>query len=227
LRGILFRACAGAAFSIAAWGGDAGVPPRTGSGDYPVHGNANAAVIAAAVVPPDQVSKMFSSEIAKRYVVVEVAIYPGTATPFDAESSDFSLKTGRQFAYTERPQDVTPWQEKRGQSDRDKDVTTQAGVIYERSKDPVYGTRQTVGTYSGVAVTDHGSGQPGPPPSSSGPGQQAVYDRVQRRALPEGQTRTPIAGYLYFPKYGKSSKTDSVELQYSKDGVSVSLVFPK
>ncbi len=148
----------GAVLSIAAFAGDAGVPPRVSSGDYPVHGSVKGAVIAAAIVPSDQVAKMFSSEIAKQSVVVEVAIYPENAQPFEVASSDFSVKMGRQLAYAERPQDVAPWRENRGQLGRETDVTTQAGVIYQRSTDPVNGTRQTVGTYSGVAVSDHPAG---------------------------------------------------------------------
>jgi hypothetical protein len=211
----------GAVLSIAAFAGDAGVPPRVSSGDYPVHGSVKGAVIAAAIVPSDQVAKMFSSEIAKQSVVVEVAIYPENAQPFEVASSDFSVKMGRQLAYAERPQDVAPWRENRGQLGRETDVTTQAGVIYQRSSDPVNGTRQTVGTYSGVAVSDHPAGPPAPPaPARS-------TDKIQRRALPEGQTRSAVAGYLYFAKYSKVAKTDSLELHYSKDGVSISLAFPK
>jgi len=98
-------------------------------------------------------------------------------------------------------------------------VTTEAGLTYKRSADPASGTRQTVGAYSGVAVTDR--------PAAPSPPSAPVTDKIQDRALPEGQTRTPVAGYLYFAKYSKVSKTDQVELRYSKDGVSVSLPFPK
>lgn len=115
---------------------------------------------------------------------------------------------------------MTPLRENQGQPGRETDVTTQAGVIYQRSSDPVSGTRQTVGTYSGVAVSDHPAGPSAPPVPPS-------TDKIQRRALPEGRTRTAVAGYLYFAKYSEVAKTDTVELHFSKDGVSVSLVFPK
>jgi len=208
----------------AAWGADTGVPPRPKVGESPVHGNANSTVIAAAIIPSDQVAKMFSSDLAKRYVVVEVAVYPGQDSPFDVESSDFSLRVGRQVGYADRPTEVSPWPENPGTPGRPTDVTTETGVSYEQSKDPVYGRRQTVGAYSGVAVTDHGPGQTGPP---AGPDPQVVYDRIQRKSLSEGETRTVIAGYLYFPQYAKPGKKDSIELRYSKGDVSVSLVFPK
>lgn len=208
----------------AAWGADTGVPPRPKGGEYLVHGNANATVIAAAIIPSDQVSKMFSSDLAKRYVVVEVAIYPGQGSPFDVRSSDFSLQVGRQIGYADRPTDVSPWPENPDTPARLTDVTSETGVSYEQSKDPVYGRRQTVGTYSSVAVTDNGPGQTGPP---AGPDPQAVYDRIQRKSLSEGETRTAIAGYLYFPQYVKPGKKDPIELNYSRGDVSVSLVFPR
>ena len=214
-----------AVLSVAAtWGADTGVPPRANSGEYPVHGNARTAVIAAAIIPSDQVAKMFSSDVAKRYVVVEVAVFPAQDSPFDVESSDFSLQVGRQVGYADRPTEVSPWPEGPGTPGRLTDVTAESGVIYEQSKDPAYGRRQTVGTYSSVAVTDRGPGQTGPP---AGPDPRAVYDRIQRKSLSDGQTRTVIAGYLYFPQYAKPGKKDSIELKYAKGDESVSLVFPK
>ncbi len=84
MRRILF---CGAVLCNTVFAGDAGVPPRA-STDYPAHGSVNAAVIAAAIVPSDQVAKMFSNEIGRQYVVVEVAIYPGNGQPFDVASSD-------------------------------------------------------------------------------------------------------------------------------------------
>jgi hypothetical protein len=53
---------------------DTGVPPRATRTDYPVHDRAAAAVIAAVVIPANQVTQMFSPDIAKQYIVVEVAI---------------------------------------------------------------------------------------------------------------------------------------------------------
>jgi hypothetical protein len=222
MRAILFYAL----ISTAALGADSGVPPRANSGDYPVQGSAKTAVIAAAIVPPNQVSKMFSSGISKQYIVVEIAIYPEQGDAFDVESSDFTLKVGRRIGYAERPMDVAPWKENQGPLERRTGVIAEAGVIYEQSNDPVYGRRQSVGTYTGVAVTNGGPGQdPGPPPS--GPDPRIVNDKVQHKALPEGEARATMAGYLYFPQYAKRSKMDPVELKYSKDDASVSLVFPK
>ena len=214
---------------ILARGADTAVAPRASSADYPVHGSAKATTIAAAIVPADRVGKMFSTGISKQYVVVEVAIYPEEGGALDVESSDFTLKVGRQVGHADRPLDVAPWPERHGPAVRlPVDVTVETGVIYDRSDDPVSGRRQGVGTYTGVAVTNGGPGQTDPaPPPDPGPDPRVVNERVRRKALPEGETRSVIAGYLYFPQYGKRRKSDAIELSYSKDDVSMNLVFPK
>ena len=75
--------------------------------------NSTTVRIAAAILAPKDVSKMFSSEIARDYIVVEVAVYPG-APPFDVESSDFALSVGQRIGRTDRPIDVVPWPESFG-----------------------------------------------------------------------------------------------------------------
>lgn len=177
-------------------------------------------------MPPDQVAKMFSSSISQRYVVVEVGIYPQDGKSFDVAAFDFSLKVGTQISRADRAGDVAPWPEKPSTLSRGPNVTTESGVIYQRGNDPVYGRRQGVGTYEGVAIDNYPRNQ-APPSSRSGPDPAIVEEKVQDKALPEGATRKAVAGYLYFPQYAKKHKSDAVELDYSKDDVSVKLVFPK
>jgi hypothetical protein len=227
MRRLLACAFASAILSMIASGADTGVPPRGASTDYPVHGSAAAATIAAAILAPNQVSKMFSPDISKRYIVVEIAIYPESGVPFDVESPDFALRVGQAIGRADRPLDVSPWPERRGPAGRlPVDVTTETGVIYQRSNDPVYGRQQGVGTYTGVGVG--APGQPNvPPPPAPGADPRVVYDKVQRMALPEGDTKLVIAGYLYFPQYAKRRKSDEIELKYAKDDVRVNLLLPK
>jgi hypothetical protein len=224
-----FSACvlAGTIFSFVVCAADTGVPPRAASSDYPVHDRADAAVIAAAIIPTNQVSKMFSPEIAKPYIVVEVAIYPEGGVPFDVESSDFALRVGQRVGRADRPIDVAPWPERRNPAGRPPvSVTTEAGVTYEHSDDPLYGRRQGVGTYTGVAVEAPGRADPPPPPNPRYD-PRVVYGKIQRFALAEGATQVPIAGYLYFPQYTKRKKSEEIELKYAKDAVSVNLSLGK
>ncbi len=218
-----FLACliAGAAFAS-----DQGVPARSSPNDYAVQGPAGAAKIAAAIIPPNQVSKMFSPDINKNYIVVEVAIYPQPGMPFDVESSDFALRVGQHVGRADKPLDVAPWPEShRTPSHLPVDVTTEAGVIHESSNDPVYGRQHGTSTYSGVAVS---SADPNnaPPPPDPRVDPRIVSDKLQRMALAEGDTKAAIAGYLYFPQYAKRKKSDEIELKYAKDNLTLNLLFP-
>jgi hypothetical protein len=224
MRGILACVVGSTILSIAAIAADTGVPPRGASTDYPAHGTADTAIIAAAVIPPNQVAKMFSSEIGKQYIVAEVAIYPANGVPFDVESVDFALRVGQRVGRADRPIDVAPWAERRDSARLPVDVTTETGVVYQRS-DPVYGHQQSVGTYTGVGVS--APGQNVPPPPSPKADEHAIYEKVRRSALAEGATKTMTAGYLYFPQYAKRRKSDAVEVKYAKDNVKLNLALGK
>src|ERR1700722_5255925 len=136
--------CAVAALALALPEG--GIPPRGKPADYPVNGavevrDVGKIAIGAAIVPPDQVRKMFSSETAQNYIVVEVAIYP-EARQLDASYYDFGLKIGDRFAHADSPADAAlPWAEKAPKSEDPNKVhvTQDAGVIYSKSNDPYYG----------------------------------------------------------------------------------------
>jgi hypothetical protein len=225
MRGILACVVGSTILSIVAGAADTGVPPRGDSTDYPVHGPADTATIAADIVPPNQVSKMFSVDISKQYIVVEVAIYPGNGVAFDVESVDFALRVGQRVGRADRPIDVAPWADRRDTQRLPVDVTTETGVIYQRSSDPVYGHQQSVGTYTGVGVSEPGQNVPPPPNPKTDP--RVIYERVRRSWLAEGATKTVIAGYLYFPQYAKRRKSDAIELKYAKDDVTLNLALGK
>jgi hypothetical protein len=224
MRGIQACVFAGAILSMTARGADTGVPPRAASTDYPVRGPADAATIAAVIVPPNQVAKMFSPEIGKQYIVVEVAIYPEGGVPFDVQSADFTLRVGQHVGRADRPIDVAPWREARSTPRLLVDVTIQTGGISQPGNDPAYGRPQGVGTYSGVGGSAPGQDPPPPDPKVD---PRAVYDKVRRFGLADGQTKTAIAGYLYFPQYTKKKKSDEMELKYAKDDVTVNLLLGK
>jgi hypothetical protein len=220
---------AGLTMAALAAGDDSGLTPRGKPSDYPVHDTAKTAIIAAAIVPPDVVRKILTPDIGKGYVVVEVAIYPEDGHSFDVDLMDFSLKIGDQVIHADKPRDVAmPWPEKKTTlGDRGPAVTTETGVIVARGPNPVTGRPQTsAGTWESVSVSNDPRGR-NPPPPSSKPDQSAAEARVRARALPQGETKRVVAGYLYFPQYGRKHKGDAIALNYSKDDVSVDLPFPK
>jgi hypothetical protein len=210
--------------------GDSGLQPRPNSTDYPASKTAKAAAIGAIAAPADQVKKTLPEEIGKRYIVVEVAVYPQDGSTVDVASLDFALKFDPDdVRYPSTPREVASlWKENEPSlPNRGVEVHGETGVTYSRGHDPVTG-RGTRGwsTYDGVAVSK-GAPPDAPPPDAPPPpppyDPYAAEARVREKALPEGQTSQPVAGYLYFSRPAKNHKNAALELRYSKDGDVVTL----
>jgi len=211
---------------LAAAGDPAGVPLRPLPSNYSARQSAQTATIAAAIVPSGQAAKMFSPEIAKQYIVVEVAVYPESGNTVDVKPLLFTLRIGDRFNNAEQPGDVAPpppsLRPGVGQSPR---VTAETGVAYGRTTSPANGrSSQNLETYSNVTVAT-GAAPPAPP--SSVPDPRILADKLWNKALPEGQTAKAVAGYVYFPRYAKKRKSDALELSYSDTDLSAVLAFPK
>jgi hypothetical protein len=208
-------------------GDDIGVPARSSAIDYPVQQAVRSGTIAAAIVSPDQVGKLFFSEIAKKYIVVEVAVYPAPGQSFDVEPLDFLLSVGDRTSHPELPPVGKPWPGSPAPSAPSTQVTTETGVIIARETDPYGRTVHTVGSYSGVGVTNGSPAPPTSPRPSSGPDPYWLDQQLRAKALGRGLTATPVAGYLYFRQSGKRRKSDAIELQYSNNDGSFGMLFPK
>ncbi len=190
-----------------------GVPPRNRPSDYAVHQQIQSATIAASRVTASQIEKMFSPDVARQYVVLEIAIYPTDS--FTVDWNDFALKIGDTVVHPEKPRDVvTPWPEKQTADPNRPKVITETGVVYSRTNDPVNGKRSGWGTYESVGVTNDPRATNPPPAPRQGPDSQIVEQRVREKMLPERQTRAPLAGYLFFPQYAKG-KRHPMELQWT------------
>src|SRR5215470_5350001 len=73
--------------------GVAGICPRDRGADYPAHDTTGGVTVAAVVVPPDQVRKIFATDLNRGgYIVVEVAVYPEAGRVVDLSSADFFLR---------------------------------------------------------------------------------------------------------------------------------------
>ena len=226
MRALRVGAVIAALCSLAA-GDDIGVPARPSAVDYPVQQAVKSGTIGAAIVPPDQVGKLFSSEIAKKYIVIEVGIYPAPGRSFQVEPPDFLLRVGDRTSHAELPPVGKPWQGSPPPPAASPQVTTETGVIIERGTDPYGRPVHTVGTYSGVEVATGSPAPPPPPPPTSGPDPYWLDQQLRAKALGRGLTPTPVAGYLYFRQSGKRRKSDTVELQFSGDNGSFGMPFPK
>jgi hypothetical protein len=219
--------CLGAGLLVSfAVAGDTGVRPRAGSADYPVSRPAKNAAIGAALVPADQVKKILPAEISREYVLVEVAVYPQDGAAVDVVALDFALKFGPDgVRYPSTPQEVaSAWTEKQPPlPGHGVHGSAEAGVTYDGSNDPAAGRVRGRSTDESVTLTNNQPpGDPPPPPYDP----YAVQARTRQKALPEGQTRVAVAGYLYFPVPAKRHKGASLELKYLKDGDTVVLPLP-
>jgi hypothetical protein len=212
------------------WGGD-GRPPRASASDYPVHQETAAATIAAVRVMPDQLNKTFPSDLAKKYIVLEVAIYPKDGATVETAMRDFVLKFGSESeAHPETAEDVAWMWRPRSSSGPDlkgnTHVTTETGVVVQSGQNPATGRKTTsVGTYEGVGVNNYPNQGSPPPATSSGIDADRMEAKLKDWALPQGKISSPAAGYLYFRQPDKKPK-GALELQYAHDGSSANLTLP-
>ena len=148
----------------------AGIPPRNDVRLYRSTASTDNFDLGVTLLPEIVVKQRLSPEIARRYVVLEVALYPRNHSSIEVNHADFSLRnkgTG-QVAYSERL----------------PDSRQRAGA----------GRRRGGGVYSGAGV---GAGLGGPQPPVSG--RQVTKADLVDLELPDGPTAYPVAGYLYFP----------------------------
>ncbi len=214
-----------------------GIRPRPAASDYPAHQAAGGLTIAAAVVPADQVGKLFATDLNKAgYLVVEVAVYPDTGNEVDVQSRDFLLRAGSEPA-TVRAVNAETIASRIDQKNAPKppsipgkvNVYTTTTIGYETGGyDPVTGQRRSgVYTGAGVGVGIGDPPVPPPPPGATGPGRDAIEQELADKGLPQAKTVDPVAGYLYFPKptSGKG-KSGPYHITYYGEHAQIRLTVP-
>jgi len=207
-----------------------GVPPRATPSDYPAFQRTQDFFIGATLLSNDQVKRVLPADVAKKYVVVEVAFYPRDGATVEVFAFDFSLRFGKEMeTHPVTPEETSTGTVSHGRGPKIPEqvhIEKEVGVIVATGTDPVTGRRGTgVGTYEGIGVGIGGGGsRRSPPPSSGG---SAKADRIEQqlrdKVLPEGKTTAPVAGYLYFPKKGASGPG---ELKYIRNSIQVVLQLP-
>ena len=216
----IFAICIAACLMYA----DTGLRPRGSANDYPVHVTQNGITVAAAVVTPAQVRKIFATDLnSGGYVVVEVALYPEPGRQVDLTAGDFMLGVVSESS-TVRPLSARTiagaLTRKNSPQQRTTDVAATVG--YESGTDPYTG-RRVNGVYTGVGVANAPQGTLGPPVQSPDP--WYMEQELQDRSLPEAKIMQPVAGYLYFPKL-KKSKNAAYQLTYYGTNPKLTLVVP-
>ena len=215
---------------------ESGIRPRESSADYPMHQKVSGVTVAAAVIPPDQVKKLFATDLnAGGYIVIEVAIYPEAGNEIDVSSGDFLLRVGsnpaivrnasaRAIAAALQRKSMPPEIRRKG----DISVYPTATIGYESGTDS-YGRRRS-GVYTaagvGVGVGDDLSAAAPPRPASTDRDRTTMENELADKALPEGKTTRAVAGYLYFPKPTGRQRNAAYELTWYRIDRQVHLTIP-
>ena len=208
MRSLLLICCAATALA------QPGTTPKPKAGDYESHGHAKDVEIGA-----EYMIHSFSGQgetyIANEYLVVEVALYPPKDGSIDVRAGQFALRMNgrKQTLSPESPQMVAsrmqrPEWQMRPRLEAEGGLGN-TGVILGR---PV------------PSQTPGGQRSPAPIPRSPVPDNPNVnpqprvtaHELAIQAALPEGQYRGPVSGFLYFPYKGKTSAIKSLELMYEE-----------
>ncbi|MFN0164806.1 MAG: hypothetical protein ACKV22_00120 [Bryobacteraceae bacterium] len=203
----------------------AGREPKAKPADYRAHAVSGSLTIAA-----DYLIRSFGSGTqtywTPDYLVVEVALYSSSRDPVQVNSNAFALRFNgkKDFLYAQTPGMVVSsmkyqdWERRRGLEvgggAGDAGVTVGGPTPTERFPGDPSGRR--LPKPPRVPETEDRSGiekEPVQTPAEIAAGQ----------ALPEGSRTLPIAGYLYFPYTGKTTKLKSVVLIYQSPSGAVTL----
>ena len=209
MRWILCVAC----FAAPAFG--QGAEPKPRAEDYDVHARAKQIALGA-----EFMVHSFSGEgqtfIAEDYLVVEVALYPPKGESVTIHSGAFSLRiNGKKPVLTpqtptmvaaaiERPE----WRQ--GPRMEAEGGVGNTGVILGRpvpSQIPGGPSQRRLPTPPRAPAPDAPGGIERPAPVRAD-------DLVVKTALPEGEYRGPVSGFLYFAYKGKISSIKSLDLLY-------------
>ena len=206
MRPLLLFGIAGAVFAQ-------GTTPKLSPEDYPVHGQARSAVVGA-----EFMVRSFSAGeqtyIVRGFLVVELALYPPKGQNVDVHSGNFVLHINgrKQELLPQAPSVVAAtlthpeWAD-----DRRMQVDGQAGPVG-------ISTGQRPTQIPGMPVP----GQPAPLPRAPQDNPSGLPPREQVKpaqllldtALPQGEHRGPVSGFLYFAYTGRISAIRSLELRY-------------
>ncbi|MBZ5522738.1 MAG: hypothetical protein LAP21_10920 [Acidobacteriia bacterium] len=192
-----------------------GTVPRESSQQYPSHAEKQAASIGARLLTQAEARKAFSTDLTHCCLVVEVALFPPKDGTVSVSLDDFVLRTkskGDELADRPSVPDVVAGmlesQPIPSQPDDRPGVHQTSGVGYEStsvhtpngsatSRGVILSTGTTVGV---------GGGGRGPEPGTPNLDRRMAETELRAKGLPEGESATPVSGYLYFPLPAKKDK---------------------
>jgi len=207
--------------------GPRGTVPRDAAAKYPAHMEQQGTAIGARLVNPRQAKKEFATDMNACCVAVEVALYPRQDGMIEVSLNDFDLREkGKDIARKPSTAEVIAARlqplPKSDQPDLGRNVAIYptAGVGYERGGvDPITGQPRGGGVVTSVGVGVGIGGQRPPEPEASRADRRTMTLELREKGLPEGNTMSPVSGYLYFSVPQK--KKAKYQLEYMLNGKKV------
>jgi len=207
MRPLLLVLLTGAAFAQ-------GTTPKEKPEDYPVHAQTRSATLGGEFMV-HSFSAGEQSYFVKGFLVVEVALYPPKGRMVDTHSGNFILRiNGHKQEVLPQPPSVVAAAVAHPEWNSQSRVEGDAGI----GPTSVSVGRPRPAEVPGMPIPGQPSAPPqaprdnpsGLPPRERVKPQQVVLDT----ALPEGEHRGPVSGFLYFAWAGKASSIKSLELRY-------------
>jgi hypothetical protein len=203
-----------------------GLKPRENVNAYPVHQQRDVIALGAEQLSNTQVQHAFATELDKRYIVVEIGIYPAPDGSVTLAPDDFMLRVPgtNQMLRPVKPETIANVLYKKPATETDVAVTPTFGVGYDSGGTNPNGTRTGSGvTTSTGAIVGVGKKQVGGTEAD----RKTMETELREKQLPPGEAKKPVAGYLYFPVPSKKVK-GNYELQYLRSGdkIAVALNVP-
>jgi len=203
-----------------------GTVPRPAPDKYDAHAEQNGIGIGANLLTAGQAKKVFATDVDKCCLVVEVALYPQKDGLIEVSSGDFALRlVGQDFATRPSSGEVVAAKlvrttETQSSGGRDVTLSPVGGVGVGSTTDPITGQRRTGVSYGGGVGVGVGSSQP-KSPSTVEADRRTMELELNEKGLPQGNTASPVSGYLYFSVPPK--KNAKYQLEYTVNGNQVVL----
>ena len=192
-----------------------GTEPKPKPEEYEVHGQSKNIAIGA-----EYMVHSFSGDgrtfIAKDFLVVEVALYPPKLQYFKVNEGAFSLRINGRKAIAPVPASMVA--STLAHPDFNTGPHLEAGGSLGNTGVILGRPRPTDIPQAPAPRAPQPPGAPDPgPPGGITPERRATAEEIAAQAaLPEGEFRGAVSGYLYFPYKGKAGSIQSVELVYEE-----------
>jgi hypothetical protein len=211
------------ALTVASADSTHGIKPRHTAADYPVFQKHEALALGAEQLSQKQVQHTFATELDKRYVVVEIGVFPAANGNVNLRPSDFMLRIAgtKDVLRPASPETIAQVLHKKPATTHDVTVTPVGSIGYDSGGRDIYGNRYPGGmTTSTGAMVGIGNTTVGGTEAD----RKTMETELRDKSLPQGELTQPVSGYLYFPV--PTNKKVQYELEYSGNGQEIRLQLP-